>query len=236
MRSGKVKRTTIRVEVTAIVAILRWAVRRKMLAVNPLEGYEKPSRDDQVIDPPSPEEVTRIWEQAAPHLKRIIAMQWFLGLRAGQEVLSLKWDAVDFAAGSIIIESAKKHGLRSRRLALHPVLLAWMREWWTVDHAAGLRHIVTFRGQRIRNPYNAWREAKRKAGITRRIRLYDLRHAFATGLIMDGEDPRTVSKLMGHTDVSTTLRVYTHVTRAAQVRAIDRIKPIGNGFIKSLPE
>jgi integrase len=221
-----------------------------MLAVNPLEGYEKTSRDDQVIDPPSPEEVTRIWEHAAAHLKRIIALQWFLGLRAGNEVLSLKWDAVDFAAGSIIIESAKKHGLRSRRLALHPVLLSWMREWWEVDKNAtpgvadatnrvaglGRRHIVTFRGQRIRNPYNAWRDAKRKAGITRRIRLYDLRHAFATGLIMDGEDPRTVSKLMGHTDVSTTLRVYTHVTRAAQVRAIDRIKPIGNGFIKSLPE
>ena len=35
-RSGKVKRTTIRVEVTAIIAILRWGVRRKMLAVNPL--------------------------------------------------------------------------------------------------------------------------------------------------------------------------------------------------------
>jgi integrase len=234
-RAASVKRTTIAGEITAIKAILRWGVRRGHLARDPLEGYIKPSRDDEIITPPSPEEVTRIWTVAAAHLKRIIALQWFIGLRPGREVLSLRWESVDFTAGSITIQSAKKGGLRSRRIALHPVLLAWMRAWEAVDRERGMPYIISFRGKRIRNPYTAWREAKRAAGITRRIRLYDLRHAFATALIMDGEDPRTVSKLMGHANVQTTLSTYTHATRAAQERAISRIPVIGN-TMKELPE
>ena len=69
----------------------------------------------------------------------------------------------------------------------------------------------------------AWRGALRRAGITRRIRPYDLRHAFATEAIAAGVDIGTVAKLMGHSSPMMLLKHYQHVMDSQKRAAIEAL-------------
>ena len=227
LRLKKVKKTTVHRELSDIKAVLNWAARRRYIAFNPIEKYEMPKRDDEIILYPSEDEINAILQHSPGRLKRAIAISYYTGLRPGQrELFSMKWNHINFQANTILVQSAKKGSRYNHRIVpIHPDFTAILKQWYDADDSPN-GFIIHYRGKGVKSLNSIFTKAKKKAGITRRLRLYDFRHAFASLLLKNSADLKSTSELLGHSRTDTTTRIYQHTDFRMHQDAVKRLPPI----------
>jgi len=234
-RLKSVKRTTVHREISDIQAILNWSASPAgghLIPRNPIAGLKKPKRDDEIILPPSVDEVRAVLKHAAPHLIRYIMIAYYTGLRPGRtELLNLKWDNVDFERERIRVISAEKGGLRFRDVPIMDDYFFDCLNCWYESDLPDPEYLIHYKGRPVASVKTAWKNAKKSAGITRRIRLYDIRHSFTSYLLDSGADLKSVSELIGHKDINLTLRIYQHTSAALRRQTVKKLPTLAAGNI-----
>ena len=178
----------------------------------------------------SREEVARLIE-AAKTLKHRTALSvaYGAGLRVS-EVTALKVADIDSQRMLLRVEQGKGH--KDRYALLPPILLERLRIWWRHAHAAGkiLPGGYLFPGldpmdsMSTRQLNRAVHEAAEAAHIDKRVSMHSLRHAFATHLLEQGENIRTIQVLLGHKKLETTA-LYTHVATETLRKVLSPLEP-----------
>lgn len=163
----------------------------------------------------SQEECQGLLIQCHGHLWEIVTLALNTGMRKG-EILSLKWDQVDLKHGFILLDRTKNGERREIPLnvTVKGVLQSTVRR---IDTPSVFYDTST--GKPYRDIKKSFHTAMRRAGI-KDFRFHDLRHTFASHLVMAGVDITTVSRLLGHKSLTMTLR-YAHLAPSHMVKAVN---------------
>lgn len=243
-RLQKVTRSTVNSDLTYLKRILNWGVEERLIGINPIERYRKPSRDDAVIRPPSSDEIRAILAHAKEHLRRALILAYYTGTRPGAvELFCLRYSEIDWNQKVITITSAAKGGPRSGIIPLHPDLAEMVKQWEETDKNTFNAHkkrpkfkgpdkrpdlIIHWNWRPVNSIKTGFKAAKEAAGITRRLRPYDFRHAPITAICLSGMvDAKTASNFSRHSRPDTMAKVYTHSNIDALRRAVATIPSLG---------
>jgi integrase len=228
--------------------VMRFAVRNSWIADSPVEKLERCERPRPERHPQRAlgrEEIFRLLAHCLPAYRDLVATALYTGMRLS-ELLGLTWDDVDLDRGCVHVRAQLSHahiGSLARRVApktraavrqipLTPQLSALLRDRrLAAARGAGGDWVFSTRKGTPLSQRNVQRSALHYAADAAglrldgaRLRFHDLRHTFASHLIIDlGVDVIQVSRMLGHASPSTTLNIYAHLfddaRHAADVRA-----------------
>jgi integrase len=162
----------------------------------------------------SDEEISNLLAACSQHLKPIVSCAILTGMRRG-EILSLKWDHV--RGGFIYLEKTKTN--EARQIPVSDALEAILKDIRRKEHLRS-EYVFTFRQDWIRdNVKKSFAAAVKKAGLVD-LHFHDLRHTFASQVLLNGGTLHDLRELLGHKSMTMTLR-YSHLTQESKRKAVN---------------
>jgi integrase len=236
---------------------LRDAVSLGILAVNPCDGCQPPRPDDKEMHFLNPEEIGKFLSEAE---KSPFPYYWlfrtmlYTGLRRS-EALGLQWRNLDLElltltvsqtshrlAGGQFVTQPPKTKLSRRVVNLSPSLAIALRQYRSqveaqrlmlgaplVDSDLVFDHVD---GSPL-DPSTVSHEflkTARRAGLE--IRLHDLRHSYATIMLAAGVNVKAVSQSLGHSNVSITLGIYSHLLPGTGAKSAEQFDALLQPWVK----
>jgi integrase len=160
----------------------------------------------------------------ANHLTPIVLLALNTGLRKG-EILALCWADVDLAAARLTVRGEGAKSGQTRHVPLNTEAVGVLRDWKAATAADVTEYVFTGRneGEALDDVKKAWLPLIKAAKVERFV-FHDLRHTFASKLVMAGVDLNTVRELLGHADIKMTLR-YAHLAPEHKAAAVAKLVP-----------
>lgn len=158
------------------------------------------------------QEVLALFDACCNLKHRALLMTAYGGGLRLTETLNLLPSDIDSQRMVIRIDQGK--GRKDRYVMLPAVLLQTLREYWKEYRPVRWLFEGKTKGEPLcsSTAEKVFKHAALKAGITKHVYFYSLRHSFATHLLEDGTNIRVIQSLLGHRSLATT-QVYTHVAR-----------------------
>jgi integrase len=207
--------STIRNAIAPLRAVYRRAFTRGDVAVNPTTGLELPAvrgKRDRIA---SPDEASKLLAALSAGDRPVWATAMYAGLRRG-ELMALRWEDVDLAAGRIRVERSwdPKEGVITPKTpaAVRTVPIAVVLRDFLVEHkqATGRSEGLVF-GRSAEIPFDSRALSRRAATAWKAVEpisLHECRHTFASLMIAAGVNAKALSSYMGHSSITITLDRY----------------------------
>jgi integrase len=248
---------TIRGVLTPLGRVFNFAARRGYIGENPvrrLETHERPRigrRDQRVL---RHEEILALLSSCLPTYRPLLTTAVYTGMRLS-ELLGLAWEDVDLDGGLLRVRhqlsrrggrTALKSEAGRREIPLLAQLSSRLKAHRLASPHSHAHDFVFctsvgtphhYRNVEIRGLDKAAQRAGLNDGASRKLCFHDLRHTFASHLIIDLRlDVAQVSRILGHAKPAITLDVYTHLFDQARHSEDIRQRMAGSSFGRLLDQ
>jgi integrase len=218
--SQEVSPATVNRHLALLKTIFNKAIEWGKTKTNPVQGVKLYRENNQRVRFLSEEEEARLKVKFPPQYWALVELALHTGLRRA-ELFGLRWSDINFQTKIITIPRSKSGQKRhvpmnSRVIELLRKLPSRMKGEWVFPNSSGTAPL--YERNFVRRVFNP---AVKEAQIEN-FTWHDLRHTFASRLIMKGVDLRTVQELLGHKDITMTLR-YSHLSPAHKIAAVQTL-------------
>jgi integrase len=167
------------------------------------------------------------WPTGAPdHLTGIVLLALNTGLRKG-EIFGLQWRDVDLVRQQLTVRGEGAKSGQTRHVPLNVEAVGVLKGHRAIVDVGSDGFVFPGRvdGEALDDVKKAWQPVVTAAKLEG-FRFHDLRHTFASKLVMAGVDLNTVRELLGHTDIKMTLR-YAHLAPEHKAAAVAKLVAVG---------